>query len=31
MTPDEVVTLIRERTGKTGAQLLEGTGGEGDA
>ena len=31
MTPDEVVALIRERTGRTEAQLVEGTGGEGDA
>ncbi len=31
MTPDEVVALIRERTGKGEAQIVEGTGGEGDA
>ena len=31
MTPDEVVALIRERTGRTEAKLVEGTGGEGDA
>ena len=31
MTPDEVAALIRERTGKAEAQIVEGTGGEGDA
>jgi hypothetical protein len=30
MTPDEVVTMIRERTGKAEAQLDEETGGEGN-
>jgi len=31
MTPDEVAAMIRERTGKAEAQIVEGTGGEGDA